>query len=89
MIQHGILHSQGKFDMLEEYLKKGEIEEYKGNLVMEVKKHYAEEKNESEQLDDNIATFITHKVTAVIKSQIASIEKDTEKKSPDIGDLPS
>jgi len=83
MIQHGILHSQGKFDMLEEYLKKGEIEEYKVNLVMEVKKHYAEEKNESEQLDDNIATFITHKVNAVIKSQMASIEKDSEMKSTD------
>merc|ERR1719312_908168 len=48
IIQHGILHSQKKFDSLDEYAKKGEVEEYKNILVMEVKKHYAEEKGETE-----------------------------------------
>jgi len=75
MIEHGILHSQSKFDTVEEYLKKGEVEEYKTILVAEVKKHFAEEKNETEPIDDNIGTFITHKVNAVIKSQLASLEK--------------
>ena len=41
---------------------------------MEVKKHFAEEKNETEPIDENIGTFITHKVNAVIKSQLANLE---------------
>merc|ERR1711874_2656 len=81
MIQHGILHSQNKFDALKEYVKKNEIEEYKSILVTEVKKHYAEEKGEIEEIDENIATFITHKVNSVIKGQLSSLEKESKKQS--------
>ena len=88
IIQHGILHSQKKFDSLEEYAKKGEVEEYKNILVMEVKKHYAEEKGETEEIDETFVTFINHKVGAVIKGQLASLQKDNEKDQDDISDFP-
>jgi len=90
IIQHGILHSQKKFDSLEEYAKKGEVEEYKNILVMEVKKHYAEEKGETEEIDETFVTFINHKVGAVIKGQLASLQKDKTKdqNQDDISDFP-
>jgi len=73
-----------KFDTLEEYAKKGEVEEYKNILVTEVKKHYAEEKGETEELDDTFVTFINHKVNAVIKGQMASIQKDKTEDEDDV-----
>ena len=90
IIQHGILHSQKKFDSLEEYAKKGKVEEYKNILVMEVKKHYAEEKGETEEIDETFVTFINHKVGAVIKGQLASLQKDNtkDKDQDDISDFP-
>jgi len=87
MIQHGILHSQKKFDTLEDYLKKGEIEEYKNILVAEVKKHYAEETGVTEEIDETFATFITHKVNAVIKGQLASLEKNNRTEADDMSNL--
>lgn len=88
IIQHGILHSQKKFDTLEEYAKKGEVEEYKNILVTEVKKHYAEEKGETEELDDTFVTFINHKVNAVIKGQMASLQKDKTEDEDYVSDFP-
>jgi len=88
IIQHGILHSQKKFDTLEEYAKKGEVEEYKNILVNEVKRHYAEEKGETEEIDDTFVTFINHKVNAVIKGQLASLQKDAKKDEDYVSDFP-
>jgi len=88
IIQHGILHSQKKFDTLEEYAKKGEVEEYKNILVNEVKRHYAEEKGETEEIDDTFVTFINHKVNAVIKGQLASLQKDEKKDEDSVSDFP-
>ena len=70
MIHQGILHSQKKFDSVEKYQKNGGIEEYVNNLIKEVKKHLAEEKSDVGQEDENINAFVTHKVNAVIKSQL-------------------
>jgi len=88
IIQHGILHSQKKFDTLEEYVKKGEVEEYKNILVNEVKRHYVEEKGETEEIGDTFVTFINHKVNAVIKGQLASLQKDEKKDEDYVSDFP-
>jgi len=74
MIHHGILHSQKKFDSIQQYQSKGEIEEYTKYLVDEVKKHLAEEKSDFEQIDDKIVNFITYKVKDVIAMQMKEIE---------------
>eukprot|EP00092_Neocalanus_flemingeri_P102621 GFUD01131263.1.p1 GENE.GFUD01131263.1~~GFUD01131263.1.p1 ORF type:complete len:403 (-),score=135.46 GFUD01131263.1:46-1254(-) len=78
IILQGTFHSQKKFDCLEEYVKKGKeyLEEYANNLIKEVRKHLAEEKNEFEDVDedDNIIAFIRYKVRAIIGSQMASLE---------------
>ena len=90
IIHQGIFHSQKKFDSVEEYQKKGDIEEYTKNLVMEVKKHLAEEKSDFEQVDEKINGFITHKVNAVIKSQLANMEKNISNTNEevDLSDFP-
>merc|ERR1712013_715930 len=64
------------------------VEEYKNILVMEVKKHDAEEKGETEEIDETFVTFINHKVGAIIKGQLASLQKDNEKDQDDISDFP-
>eukprot|EP00092_Neocalanus_flemingeri_P102623 GFUD01131265.1.p1 GENE.GFUD01131265.1~~GFUD01131265.1.p1 ORF type:complete len:393 (-),score=135.99 GFUD01131265.1:46-1224(-) len=78
IILHGTFHSQKKFDCIEEYAKKGKesLEDYTNNLIKEVRKHLAEEKNEFEDVDedDNIIAFIRYKVRAIIGSQMASLE---------------
>eukprot|EP00092_Neocalanus_flemingeri_P092206 GFUD01117024.1.p1 GENE.GFUD01117024.1~~GFUD01117024.1.p1 ORF type:complete len:399 (-),score=129.25 GFUD01117024.1:449-1645(-) len=75
MIQDGIIQSQKKFDSVEKYKIKGDIEEYKGNLINEVKKHMAEENSNLKEIDENILSFIKHKVNAVIKAQLATDDK--------------
>jgi len=57
---------------------------------MEVKKHYSEEKGETEEIDETFVTFINHKVGAVIKGQLASLQKDKTKdqNQDDISDFP-
>ena len=53
---------------------KHHLEEYINTLVKEVRRHLAEEKSTFEEVDedDNIMTYITNKVNAVIRSQIAT-----------------
>ena len=72
LIQDGIIHSQKNFDKLDTYEKKGEIDAYSENLVKEVTKHLAEENPNFKDIDDNIVSFIRHKVNAVVKSQLAN-----------------
>jgi hypothetical protein len=76
IIDHGVAHSQKKFDCVEEYMKKGILEEYKSIIIKEVRKHLAEEKGDFNGVDDedNILAFITHKVNVTIRSQAAAIE---------------
>jgi len=71
LIQDGIIHSQKNFDTLQIYEKRGEIDDYNENLVKEVAKHLAEENPNFEDMDENILSFIRHKVKAVVKSQLA------------------
>merc|ERR1711892_1237360 len=71
LIQDGIIHSQKNFDTLQIYEKRGEIDEYNENLVKEVAKHLAEENPNFKDMDENILSFIRHKVKAVVKSQLA------------------
>ena len=72
LIQDGILHSQKNFDALDTYEKKGQMDDYSENLVKEVTKHLAEENPNFKDIDDNIVSFIRHKVNAVVKSQLAN-----------------
>jgi hypothetical protein len=70
-IQDGILHSQKNFDTLEIYEKKGNLDDYCEDLVKEVVKHMAEENPNFSDIDENIISFIRHKVKAILKSQLA------------------
>jgi len=70
LIHEGILHSQKNFDTLEIYVKKDEVDDYCENLVKEVVKHLGEENPNFKDIDDNILSFIRHKVKAVVKSQM-------------------
>jgi len=70
IILDGISHSQKKFDSIEKY----DREEYKENLVSEVKLHLSEENSKFTEIDENILSFIRHRVNAVIKSQLEQTE---------------
>ena len=83
IIEHGVAHSQKKFDCVEEYMKKDMLEEYIDIIVKEVRKHLAEEKGDFDGVDDedNILAFIRHKVDAIIRSEAAAVEESKDSRS--------
>ena len=74
IIEDGVFHSQNKFDNVEEYVKKDQIDEYKEALSKEVRNHLAEETCDFEGIDDddNILAFIKFRVNSIISSQVAN-----------------
>ena len=75
IIEDGVFHSQNKFDNVEEYVKKDQIDEYKEALSKEVRNHLAEETCDFEGIDDddNILAFIKFRVNSIISSQVANL----------------
>ena len=72
IIEDGVFHSQNKFDNVEEYVKKDQIDEYKEALSKEVRNHLAEEICDFEGIDedDNILAFIKFRVNSIVNSQV-------------------
>ena len=75
IIEDGVFHSQNKFDNVEEYVKKDQIDEYKEALSKEVRHHLAEETCDFQGIDedDNILAFIKFRVNSIINSQAANL----------------
>jgi len=77
----GIENAGGKYDSLEVYLAKNEIEEYTEALILEVKQHLMDEVPQYVGMDENntAAHFIKAKVKKTVQDKLASLSRSKPK----------